>query len=34
MAMRHAGLFEGDNDQCRSNLALQVNLVDCPKRQE
>ena len=33
-AMRHAGLYERDNDQCRPNLALQVNLVDCPKKSE
>jgi Terminase small subunit len=33
-AMRHAGLYERDNDQCRPNLALQVNLVDCPKKPE
>ena len=33
-AMRHAGLFERDNDQLRPNLALQVNLVDCPKKSE
>ena len=34
MAMRHAGLFERDNDQLRPNLALLVNLVDAPKRPE
>jgi hypothetical protein len=33
MAMRHAGLYERDNDQRQANLALQVVLVDPPKRE-
>jgi len=34
MAMRHAGLYERDNDQRQPNLALQVVLVDPPKKPE
>lgn len=31
-AMRHAGLYERDNRQLQPSLALQVNLVDSPRR--